>query len=158
MLCLKKLTLLDMSKGLVASASIQINAPIEMVWAALTNPSLIKKYMFGTEVTTDWKEGSPILWKGTWEGKTYEDKGVIIKQIPLKTLELTHFSPLSGLLDKEENYHILIYNLSSTGKETILHLTQDNNPDESSRNHSEKNWVMMLKNLKNTIEKNKTLR
>jgi hypothetical protein len=111
--------------------------------------------MFETEVNTDWKEGSPILWKGKWEGKTYVDKGMIIKNIPLKTIELTHFSPLSGLPDKEENYHTLIYDLSSSGNRTILHLTQDNNPDEMSRNHSEKNWMMMLQNLKNTIEKNK---
>ena len=144
-----------MSKELIASASIQINAPVEIVWDALTNPNLIKKYMFETEVNTDWKEGSPILWKGKWEGKTYVDKGMIIKNIPLKTIELTHFSPLSGLPDKEENYHTLIYDLSSSGNRTILHLTQDNNPDEMSRNHSEKNWMMMLQNLKNTIEKNK---
>jgi uncharacterized protein YndB with AHSA1/START domain len=144
-----------MSKELIASASIQINAPVEIVWDALTNPNLIKKYMFETEVNTDWKEGSPILWKGKWEGKTYVDKGMIIKNIPLKTIELTHFSPLSGLPDKEENYHTLIYDLSSSGNRTILHLTQDNNPDEMSRNHSEKNWMMMIQNLKNTIEKNK---
>ena len=141
-----------MNKGLIATASIQINAPVEIVWDALTNPGLIKKYMFETEVKTNWNEGSPIQWKGTWEGKTYIDKGMIIKKIPLKTLEVTHFSPLSGLPDKEENYHTLIYDLSSAGKTTILHLTQDNNPDEISRNHSEKNWVMMLQNLKNTIE------
>lgn len=141
-----------MSKGLVASASIQINAPIYKVWDALTNPGLINKYMFGTVVISDWNEGSSILWRGTWEGKSYEDKGMILKKVPLKTLKISHFSPLSGLPDEEENYHTLIYNLSSFGTETTLHFSQDNNLNEKSRDHSQKNWEMMLEKLKNILE------
>jgi hypothetical protein len=30
----------------------------------MTNPEIIKQYMFGTNVISDWKEGSPIVWKG----------------------------------------------------------------------------------------------
>ena len=41
------------------------------------NPEAIKQYMFGTNVVTDWREGSPITWKGEWQGKSYEDKGVM---------------------------------------------------------------------------------
>ncbi len=141
-----------MSKGLIASASIQINAPTHVVWNALVNPELIRKFMFDAEVVTDWKEGSPILWKGNLEGKVYEDKGVIMKKIPMKTLELTHYSPLSGLPDKIENYHTLIFNLHPEGSETRVTLSQDNNPDDNARIHSQKNWEMMLANLKKTLE------
>ena len=62
----------------IAKASITINATAEKVWHALTDPRMIKKYMFGTSVISDWKEGSKIIWKGEWEGKSYEDKGKII--------------------------------------------------------------------------------
>jgi hypothetical protein len=40
------------------------------------------QYMFGTNVISDWQEGSPILWKGEWQGKKYEDLGVILKLEP----------------------------------------------------------------------------
>ncbi len=141
-----------MSTGFVASVCIEINAPVGKVWEALSDPGLIKKYMFDTEVISDWKEGSPILWKGVWEGKTYQDKGVIIRLVPFKTLELSHFSPLAGVPDKEENYHRLVYTLTTKGKGTTLHFTQDNNPDEDSRDHSQKNWQLMFQTLRNLLE------
>ena len=58
-----------MQRGLIAKATITINAPVERVWDALVNPGIIKQYMFGTEVVSDWEEGSPIVWKGEWQGK-----------------------------------------------------------------------------------------
>ncbi len=59
----------NIDRGLIAKASISINASIAKVWDALTNPEVIKQYMFGTEIISDWKEGSPIIWKGEWQGK-----------------------------------------------------------------------------------------
>jgi len=49
-----------MSDSLTAEASITVNATAARVWKALTDPRQIKKYLFGTETTTDWKRGSPI--------------------------------------------------------------------------------------------------
>ena len=82
-----------MADDLIARSSIIINVPIAKVWDALVNPTIIKRYMFGTEVVSDWKEGNPILWKGVWKEKPYEDKGVILKIVPEQTLRYTHFSP-----------------------------------------------------------------
>ena len=48
-----------MKDTLTAETSITIEAPVENVWEALTTPALIKKYLMGTKVTSDWKEGSP---------------------------------------------------------------------------------------------------
>jgi len=57
-----------MNKNLTARASITINAPSARVWDALVSPEAIKQYnMFGTHVVTDWREGSPITWKGEWQ-------------------------------------------------------------------------------------------
>src|SRR2546428_220457 len=64
---------------LVAKASTAINAPAAEVWDALVDPKKIKQFMFGTNVVSDWKKGSPIVWKGEWKGKKYEDKGVILQ-------------------------------------------------------------------------------
>src|SRR6266542_5383043 len=81
---------------LVAKASTSISAPVSKVWDALVNPAIIRQYMFGTNVTSEWKEGSPISWKGEWKGQAYEDKGAILKLRPEKLLQYSHYSPLMG--------------------------------------------------------------
>jgi uncharacterized protein YndB with AHSA1/START domain len=78
-----------MNKGFIAKATIIINTPPLRVWDALVNPELIKQYLFGTQVVTDWKLGSPITYKGIWEGKTYEDKGNVQQIEPGKLLVST---------------------------------------------------------------------
>ncbi len=142
-----------MEKQLVATASITLNAPIAKIWDAITNPSVIKEYMFGTEVVSDWKVGRPILWKGVWKGKSYEDKGVILEIEPERLIRYSHFSPLSGAPDTPENYHTLTFELSKEGGASRLALSQDNNPDEKAREHSQKNWEAMLASLKKVVEK-----
>ncbi len=141
------------SRGLIAAASITINTPIDKVWDALVNPEKIKQYMFGTNAVSNWKEGSPIVWKGEWEGKKYEDRGVILKLEPGHRIQYSHFSPLTGELDSPENYHIVTIEISGKGKKTHVSLLQDNNATEEGREHSEKNWNMMLEGMKRFLEK-----
>ena len=138
--------------NLIARSFIVVDAPREKVWSALVTPSTIKQYMFGTNVTSDWKEGSPITWKGEWQGKAYEDKGVIRQIHAGRALQYTHFSPGAGLPDRPENYHTVTIQLSAEGKGTRVSLTQDNNLNEEARSHSEKNWSMMLAGLKKVVE------
>ncbi len=142
-----------MNSNLIAKASITINAPNRNVWDALVHPEAIKQYMFGTTVVTDWREGSPIIWKGVWQGKAYEDKGVILQFKPGRTLAYSHFSPLSGVPDTPENYHTVTVELSAEQNQTRVSLAQDNNANEEERQHSEKNWGMMLSALKDFVEK-----
>jgi uncharacterized protein YndB with AHSA1/START domain len=143
-----------MSKGLVAKASITVKAPTVKVWESLVNPEIIKQYMFGTEVISAWREGSSIVWRGEWQGRKYEDKGTILRVLPERLLEYTHFSPLSGLPDVPENYHTVTIQLSRDREGTLVSLSQDGNEDEEAREHSEKNWQMMLEGLKKLLEKN----
>lgn len=132
-----------------------MHAPLKKVWEALVTPEMIKQYMFGTDVISDWKEGSSIVWKGEWKGKTYEDKGIILKLEKFKLLQYSHYSPLSGKPDLPENYHTVTITLS----EFELHigveveLTQDNNDTEDEQKHSEGNWDAMLEGLKKFLEK-----
>jgi uncharacterized protein YndB with AHSA1/START domain len=123
------------------------------VWQALVTPAAIKEYMFGTTVTSDWVVGSPIVWKGEWQGRAYEDKGIILQVVPERVLEYSHFSPLAGVPDVPENYHIVTVELSPEGERTRVTLSQDNNPTEQAREHSQKNWGMMLAALKQFLER-----
>ena len=141
-----------MDKDLIARTSVNIKATRAKVWGALIKPEEIKQYMFGTNVITDWCKGSPIIWKGEWQGKPYEDKGVVLQFSPERTIQYNHFSPLSGLSDKLENYHTVTIELSGEGNKTEVSLPQDNNPTKQARDHSEKNWKMMLTALKKFLE------
>lgn len=139
-------------RDLIASASTTIRAPVAKVWEALVNPELIRQYMFGTTVVSDWNEGDSIVWQGEWQGKAYEDKGTILRIEPERVLQYTHFSPLSGQPDVPENYHIVTVELSGQGGQTKVSLAQDNNATEEARQHSEQNWQMMLESLKELLE------
>lgn len=142
-----------MKQGLIAKVSITINTPIAKVWEALTKPEIIKQYMFGTNVVSDWEVGSSIVWKGEWQGKSYEDKGKILKFEEERILQYSHFSPLMGKPDMPENYRTVTIELSSNGAQITVTLSQDNNTTEEAREHSEKNWGMMLEGLKKLLEK-----
>jgi uncharacterized protein YndB with AHSA1/START domain len=142
-----------MDKNLIARASIRIKASNELVWKALVDPEAIRQYMFGTQMITDWHVGSPILWKGEWQGRTYEDKGVILQFEPGRRIQYSHFSPLSGVPDLPENYHTVTIELSADRNQTRVLLTQDRNASEEERAHSEQNWGMMLAALKKYLEK-----
>jgi uncharacterized protein YndB with AHSA1/START domain len=137
---------------LTARACVTVAAPPKKVWDALTTPETIKRYMFGTTVTSDWKVRGPITWKGEWEGKKYEDKGVIKQFKPQQVIQYSHFSPLAGLPDKPENYHTVTIELSGDSNGTHVSLSQDNNKTEEERAHSTKNWEMMLASLKKVVE------
>ena len=141
-----------MPKNLVAQASTTVNVPAQMVWDALVNPDAIKRYMFGTNVTSSFKKGSKITFKGEWKGKPYEDKGMILQSDERKKLQYTHFSPMTGKPDVPENYHTVTIELSPAGKGTRVSLSQDNNETEEERSHSQENWEMMLAELKKYVE------
>lgn len=136
----------------IAKASIRINAPSDRVWDALVNPEVIRQYMFGANVTSDWCEGCPIVWRGEWQGKSYEDKGVILEVRRGRMIRYTHFSPLSGLEDKPENYHSVTIEIAAEGSQSRVSLAQDNNASDEARAHSENNRGMMLGALKKLLE------
>ncbi len=142
-----------MNHNLIVNASIRINASKGQVWKALVGPHAIRQYMFGTQVVSDWHVGNPIVWKGEWQGKSYQDKGMILQLQPERMLQYSHFSPMSGLPDQPENYHTVTIQLSAEGNQTEVALAQDHNASEEERAHSEENWRMVLTGLKTCVER-----
>ena len=143
-----------MAKGFEAIKTVTIDAPRDQVWNALTDPKMVMQYMHGTNMSTDWKEGSPITWKGEWKGKSYEDKGTVLAFEPKTLLRYTHWSPMGGSEDKPENYHTVTYELSGDDDTTTLTLTQDNNAtQEEADTMADNNWGPVLNGLKEMVEK-----
>ena len=138
--------------GLEAHAAVDVSAPPERVWQALTDPTEIAQYMMGSRVETDWRPGSAITWSGEWEGKPYQDRGEVLEVEPGRRLAVTHWSPLTGQEDEPENYHTVRYELAPTDGGTRLTLSQDRCDSEEQARQFSQNWQGMLEGLKQGAE------
>jgi uncharacterized protein YndB with AHSA1/START domain len=134
------------------TTTIDINAPAAKVWQGLTDPELVKQYFFGTNLKSDWKEGSPITFSGEWDGKAYEDKGTILEITPGEYVKYSYWSSMSGIEDKPENYANVSYKVIEMDGVSTLEITQDGIKDEASKEHSEQNWQMVFGGLKKILE------
>ncbi|WP_336086829.1 SRPBCC domain-containing protein [Nocardia sp. SSK8] len=139
--------------GFVATAEVDIDAGPERVWEVLTDPAAIREFMFGAEVETDWRPGSPIVWTGEYEGTAYTDRGEILAVEPGRVLRMTHYSPLGGQPDEPENYHTLGYLLSGDDTSTHLTLSQDNNASEEEAAHARGMWEAHVAGIKAAAER-----
>lgn len=140
----------------VARAEVTVAAPRRAVWDLLTSNGAHPEIMFGAEIRSEWRLGSPITWRGEWEGRTFEDHGRVIeledREEPWRIV-LTHFSPLSGLPDVPENHHTLRFELDETPTGTVVTLDQDNNATREAALHSQENWTRMLAGVKAVAER-----
>ena len=141
-----------MTDDLNTHAAISIDAPAEEVWRALTTPELIKQWFFGVDTQTDWAEGSPIVHRGEYQGRPYEDKGTILKVDPGRLLVHTHWSPASGLPDSSENYQEVSWAISERNGTTELTVTEVNLPSEEAKTVSEQGWTTSLAALRDLLE------
>lgn len=149
-----------MSNPKVIKNSIRISAPATSVWDALTNPKQTKKYMFGCEAVSDWKIGSPLLWKGVYEGKEMVFvKGNIVDLKPETLLAYTVIDPHSTIPDIPENYLTVTYNLSFEKGFTTLTVTQGDfaTVADGERRYAESDnggegWNPILMEIKKLVE------
>lgn len=114
------------SQSLTITNSIDIHAPASKVWNALTNPEETRKYMFGCEALSDWKEGSPLIWKGNFNGvELIAVKGTITKIRPGHYLEYTVIDPNNPKIpDLPQNYLTVACTLTEANGATTLTATQ----------------------------------
>lgn len=149
-----------MAKPLFVKNTIVINAPVSSVWDALINPEKTKKYMFGCETVSDWKVGSPLLWRGKHEKKEMVFvKGNIVDIKPEKLLVYTTLDPNSPIDDTSENYLTVTYSLSSEKGKTTLVVTQGdyNKVAEGKKRYQEaynngEGWHPILVQIKSLVE------
>lgn len=147
-------------KPLQVKNVITIHAPAKKVWEALTLPEYTKKYMFGCETVSDWKPGSPLLWRMIHEGKELiAVKGTIAEIKPGNFLAYTVFDPNSTLEDIPTNYLKVTYQLEEKNGDTIFTVTQGdfNRVAEGKRRYKEasnngEGWNPILNEIKKLVE------
>ena len=140
--------------------TITINAPVSKVCDALINSEQTKKYMFGCEVVSDWKAGSPLLWNGTYKGKEMVFvKETILELIPEKNLKYTTFDPNITILDVPQNYLTVTYELETINGQTVFTVTQGdyNTVAEGEKRYKESynngdGWNPILVEIKKLVE------
>lgn len=142
-----------MASEKILNKTISIHSSTSKVWDALTNPEIVKEWLYGTNMISDWKVGNPILFTGNWQGTDYTDKGTILKFEIGKVLQYNYWSAFSGLPDSPENYSVITFELTSNDDGTILTLTQSHFATDLMYEHSDKNWGSTLDLMKRMIEK-----
>ncbi len=108
---------------LVIRQTIEVDAPVSTLWKILTDNEFIQQYMFGCRAETDWKPGSPLLWKGAADGKLYV-KGQVVSIKPPHRLVYTVIDPNSPIADIPSNYLTMTYDLKERKGGSTLEITQ----------------------------------
>ena len=149
-----------MSNPLIVKDTITIKRSAPAVWDMLTNPAQTKRYMFGCEALSDWKPGSPLLWKGNFNGvELVAVKGIVKKIDPPRLLVYTAIDPNnSAIPDIADNYLTVTCELEEEEGATRLTISQgDYNTvaDGANRyNHtvSGGGWAPLLVEIKKLVE------
>jgi uncharacterized protein YndB with AHSA1/START domain len=136
-----------------SSTTLFIHATREQVWRALTEPALVKQYLFGTQLETTWQIGSPLVFRGEWEGKAYEDRGTVLAFEPMRALAYDYWSSFSGHEDKPELRQVIRFALEEQGDGVKLSVEQTNVDTQARADHSGENWRAVLAKLKELVEK-----
>jgi uncharacterized protein YndB with AHSA1/START domain len=139
-------------RDLTTERSVRIEAPIDDVWSAITDPPAIKRWFLGVDTETNWEVGGSVVHRGTYDGKPYEDRGEIIRFEPPRLLVHTHWSDASGLPDEPGNHQEVTWSLAEHDGATDLSVGERNLPSEEAKATSEQAWAMALGNLKDLLE------
>lgn len=144
-----------MKTDISTSSSVAIDASVDDVWRAITTPEKIKQWFFGVDTETDWKQGSPIVHTGEWQGRPYVDKGEIVRIESPHVLVHTHWSDLSGTPDSPEHYQEVTWEVSERSGGSELTISERNLQSDEAKDPSDQAWSMVLQNLKEMLEGNR---
>ncbi|HPH21271.1 MAG TPA: SRPBCC family protein [Haliscomenobacter sp.] len=138
----------------VLKTSMEIAAPIEKACAALTEPESVKILFWGSELVTTWEVGTPIAYRGEWEGVEFEDHGTVLAFDPPHLVKYNYWSSFAKdeLADLPENYQTITYTFEPSEGGTTVSIEQDNIRSTEVMEHSEQNWQHLLGAIKSMLE------
>jgi uncharacterized protein YndB with AHSA1/START domain len=150
-----------MNTPLIVANDITINASASKVWDALTQPEWTKQYMFGCIPVTDWKPGSPLLWKGVFNGaEIVAVKGQVVSLEPGRSLVYTVIDPNNPAIpDLPENYLLVTCTLTEKDGATKLSVSQGDYSKVADGENRYKHtvdgggWTPILDAIKQLVEK-----
>lgn len=133
-------------------STIKINASVQRVWKTITNPVLVKRWQYGSDLFTNWEPGCSIRFTTAWEDKIFEQWGTVLEIRPLELVRYSLFAPRPGLEDKAENYFIMNYVLSANNEQTLLEIIQEDNRPNAVQEEPQGEENPVLQSLKAVAE------
>ena len=130
---------------------VYIAATPEQVWRALTESEFTKQYYYGNTVESDWKPGSPMVYRGADGEPSIECE--VVEADPPRRLVHTFFFP-----GTDESPSRCTWSIEARGSASLLVLTHDEFDGETSTYRSVAHgWVPILSGLKTLLETGKPL-
>jgi Activator of Hsp90 ATPase homolog 1-like protein len=100
------------------------------------NPETIKQYLPVTDVISEWRVDSPIVWKSEFQGRPCEVRGTVLHLEPERLLEYDHSRPIfraSRAPQSPERYQRVTIELKATaGERTFRSPSRTTRPRSSS--------------------------
>jgi uncharacterized protein YndB with AHSA1/START domain len=133
--------------------SININAPRECVYSALTSSEEVPKYFPLKEVESTWQTDSEVLYKGEVNGSPFTDFGVIEELLSPSIYTYRYWSDNHGTERLPENHITISYLLSENVEGTELVVVQSNiGSRELYELMDNQVWDYLLGSLKEYVE------
>jgi len=130
---------------------VYIAATPERVWQALTDSELTKLYYYGSAVESDWKPGSPLIYRNP-DGTEAIQCEIVEADAPRRLVH-TFFFPGSN-----ESPSRCTWTIEPRGEATLLVLTHDEFDSETTTFKSVAHgWVSILSGMKTLLETGKPL-
>ncbi len=135
--------------------TISIAATPDKIWAYLTQPELMEKWIgepeMNIKVETDWVIGKPITIKG-FHHIDFQNTGKILAFVPHQLIRYNHLSSLSKLPARLENYTTISFSLQPLGNTTQITIVLENFPSETIYRHLDFYWQGTIHILRKQIE------
>ena len=127
--------------------TIKINAPINKVWRAFTDPIITRQ--MGGEYVTDWTAGSSFGWKGA-DGNMYTN-GTILQVENERLIKHNLFD----IGQKEKILSVITYKFESQHTQTTLHSLEELNYEMTDQQYKDaaEGWDFALASIKEIAEK-----
>lgn len=136
------------------TSRVVIEAPAARVWKALTQPELVKKWQYGTDLMTDWHIGSPIEFRNEWNGEVFLQNGTVLQVDAPRILKYSLFAPRPGLEDRPENRFVMVYRLDERAGLTELTIVQEDPREQADVDETgDDEGNPILQALKELVEK-----
>jgi uncharacterized protein YndB with AHSA1/START domain len=128
----------------------------DKLWAALTDPQFTAQYWGGTRIESDWKVGSPLVFR--WEGKVVHDD-TVLQCDPPRLLSYTfkplHIEEVLGEPASRVTFEIEEFTGKSKRQGPVVKLTVTHegfSPDSKIFPMISKGWPDILSSLKTLLE------
>ena len=129
---------------------IYIRATPERVWQALTDSDLVKRYYFGSVIDSDFRPGSPIVYKQPDTGRI-DIEGEVIEADPPR--RLVHTFAVRWDADVNDPPTRVAWEITPMGDACRLSVTHDGFTEENATFESTKGgWPVILSGLKTLLE------